>query len=151
MKRIAVVLAVALLATGAGTAAAGTTKQQRSDTAAVIKDLGAQVKALQSSVKKLQSQVKTLQKNQKGDETAINLAFISEACLTALTADAFQGTWAYVDQLMTAQGKPVVFGPQSVVNDYGACQLLQSAAIVHTIGQPPTVTSFAALITWIHG
>ena len=59
MKRIAIVLAVAMLAAGAGTAAAGTTKQQRTSAAplqAQINKLNATVKSLQATVKKLQAE-----------------------------------------------------------------------------------------------
>ncbi len=148
MRRIALALVVAVLAGGAGTAAAGTTTQQQ------VKDLTAQVKALQASVKKLQADVKKLQAAQKKQDEGLNfvagLTLTLGMCEMALTADAVQGTWAYIDQLMVATGKPVVFGPQSVVNDYGACAAF-TTPITHTIATPPTVSNFAALITLLHG
>ncbi len=147
MRRIALALVVATLAGGAGTASAGTTTEQQ------VKDLTAQVKALQASVKKLQADVKkqaaTLKTHDEAIGTVFGLTLLLGKCEMALTADALQGTWAYIDQLMVATGKPVVFGPQSVVNDYGACAAFRTP-ITHTIATPPTVSNFAALITLLN-
>jgi outer membrane murein-binding lipoprotein Lpp len=148
MKRIALILAVAVMATGAGTAAAGTTKQSHADVAALrtqVQDLTKRVKALETSVKKLQATVK---KNTEDIDTSFAFAAVLTVCQAAITADALQGTWAYVDQLFVADGKPVVFGPQTLVNDFGACA---AAKTPHAIGAPPNAGEFSALITYLHG
>jgi hypothetical protein len=150
MKGIAVVLVAFAVAVAAQGATAGTTRQSSNITAlqAQVKTLAAQVKTLQASVKKLQADVKTQTTN--FEDFAAGITIIS-GCQTALVADALQGTWAIVDQILVASGKPAVWGPQAAVNDYGWCALLKNTAIVHGIANPPSVTSFSALIALLHG
>jgi len=148
MKGIAVVLVAFAVAVAAQGATAGTTRQSSNITA-----LQAQVKTLAAQVKTLQASVKTLQADVKKNTTDINsVAGFTEVlgmCQSALTADALQGTWAIVDQILVASGKPAAFGPQALVNDFGACAVFNN--IPHAIGSPPTVVSFSALITLLHG
>jgi len=150
MKRIAIVLAVAMLAAGAGTAAAGTTKQQRTSAAplqAQINKLNATVKSLQATVKKLQADVKKNTANIEGLNAGVTIFMV---CQDAVTADAFQGTWGIIDQILVASGKPAAWGPQTPVNDFTACSTL-GGGLTHTITTPPTVANFSALITLLHG
>jgi hypothetical protein len=150
MKRIALVL-VALVVAGAAQSATAATGRQSSD----ITALQAQVKTLAAQVKTLQASVKTLQSDLKKQTTSLNtvasLVTVIDACQTAITADALQGTWAVVDQILVASGKPAVFGAQTLVNDYGACAIFNTPSITHVIGAPPTVASFGGLITLLHG
>ncbi len=60
--------------------------------------LNKQVKTLQSQVKKMQKQVKTLQTQMREVQSVAAGALIYSACLTASTADAFQGTWETIDR-----------------------------------------------------
>jgi outer membrane murein-binding lipoprotein Lpp len=145
MTRIApivvIVLAVALAA-GASTANAAPSPQ------AQIAKLTSQVTALQKSVKKLQSDLK---KEQAALDSVAGFFSVVDACQSAVIADALQGTWGIVDQLLAAGGKPVAWGPQAAVNDYGACALFKTTPIVHGITTPATTANLSALITIIHG
>jgi outer membrane murein-binding lipoprotein Lpp len=145
MKRIALALVALAVAVATQSATAGTTRQC-ANIAAQVKTLAAQVKTLQASVKKLQADVK----KQSTDINNVGTFFqILGMCQAAVTADAVQGTWAIVDQILVAGGKPAAFGPQTLVTDFGACAALNNTP--HAIGSPPTVTSFSALITLLHG
>ena len=150
MKCIAVGVVAIAVAVAAQGATAGTAHQSSNIAAlqAQVKTLAAQVKTLQASVKKLQADAKT-QSTSVGD-LAAGITVIS-GCQTALVADVFQGTWAIVDQMLVASGKPALWGPQAAVNDYGWCALLKNTSIVHGISNPPSVTSFSALIALLHG
>lgn len=141
MTRIAAVVAV-VLALSAGTANAAPPPQAQIDT------LKAQVAALQKTVKTLQSDLK---KTQTALDNTVDVFSAISACEVALTADALQGTWGIVDQLLVAAGKPAAWGPQAAVNDFNACGLLSKNAIVHGIVSPGTVTNFSALIQLLHG
>lgn len=70
-----------------------------------------QITALQRDVRTLKNQVRQLNQG-------FNAALAFSVCSTAISADAFQGTWAILDQ------KPggTAVGPQQAVNDSGACQ-----------------------------
>jgi uncharacterized protein YoxC len=148
MKGIAVALVAVAVAVAAQSATAAP-RQQNANIAALqaqVKTLAAQVKSLQATVKTLQADVK---KNTTDINTVGNFAGVLEMCQAALTADALQGTWAIVDQILVASCKPAAFGPQALVNDFGACAVFNN--IPHAIGSPPTVASFSALITLLHG
>ena len=138
MTRIALVAAVVLaLAAGAATANAAPSPH------AQIAKLNAQVTALQKTVKKLQADVKQLTSD---TNNAFNVFVGIELCQTALVADALQGTWGIVDQLLVASGKPAAWGPQAAVDDHTACSVLSHNAIVHGITSPGSVANFSALI-----
>jgi outer membrane murein-binding lipoprotein Lpp len=143
MKRFAFVLALLVLGVSATSAAAGTTKSQSAQLAALqhqVSDLAAQVKALQK-------QVKTLQATEKAFGGNLIANFYADACLAALTADALQGSWAVIDQVIVASGKPAVFGPQAPVVDKGSCANL-IPPITRSAAVPPTVAQLSALIAW---
>jgi hypothetical protein len=124
MKRVCVTALIALvaLAVAAPAPAAGPT----------LKSLARQVKALQKEVKTLKKQV--------ADARAIGAtALVYGACSTAVTVDALQGTWTYLDQ-KHATG----FGPQTPVTDYQMCQTLR---ITRAPAQaPPNTSVFTSLL-----
>jgi hypothetical protein len=108
--------------------------------------LAAQIKALQAKVTKQEKTIKTLQTAVKdaGGLAAAGLAF--SACGFAITADAVQGTWSVIDQVSinTPNILRTFFGPQTPVNEQGACTALQ---VVRTQVVPPTVAAFSALLS----
>jgi outer membrane murein-binding lipoprotein Lpp len=123
MKRAIVAGAVVASLTLAGPASAATPTEKR---------LTRQVTALQKDVAALKKQVKEL------DQVANVLAALT-FCSTAITADAFQGTWTVLDQ--KAGGATV--GPQQAVNDAGACNAL---SIPRSSAAPPNLNPFHAFM-----
>jgi hypothetical protein len=124
MKRVLVTALIALttLAVAVPAPAAGQT----------VKSLARQIKALQKEVKTLKTQVSQAR-------AAAATALVYGACSTAVTADALQGTWTYLDQ-KHATG----FGPQTPVNDYQTCQPLRITRAPTQI--PPNMTTFNSLL-----
>jgi hypothetical protein len=124
MKRVLVTALISLVAVAvvAPAPASGQT----------IKSLARQVKALQKEVKTLKAQVTQAR-------AAAATALVYSACSTAVTADALQGTWTFLDQ-KHATG----FGAQTPVNDYQTCQPLR---ITRAPGQvPPNSSVFNSLL-----
>jgi hypothetical protein len=103
-----------------------------------IAALAKQVAALQKQVKTLQKQVVFLR-----NESSANYA--GDACDLALVADTFQVTWAQID----AHSAAPYFGPQTQVNDHGACNGLDPS-IPRSLAAPPKTTIFQPLIDWIN-
>jgi hypothetical protein len=126
------VAALALAAAPAAFAAKPTATEKR-----LIK----QVAALQKDVKALKKQVTDAR---EAAIAGIALGF----CNTAITADAFQGTWNVIDQLAQPQGK-TFFGPQVLVNDFNVCQ--QGLNISRSQRIPPTTTPFAQVLALLGG
>jgi hypothetical protein len=93
----------------------------------------------------LQKQVKTLQKQEKFLAGELSANYAGDACGFALTADTFQVTWSQIDSHSTA----AYFGPQTQVNDKGACSDL-SPAVPRSLSAPPKTTIFQPLINWIN-
>ena len=124
MKRVCVTALIALvaLAVAAPAPAAGPT----------LKSLQRQIKALQKEVKTLKTQVREAR-------SVAATALIYGACSTAVTADALQGTWTFLDQ-KHATG----FGPQTPVNDFQTCQPLRITRAPTTV--PPNVNTFNSLL-----
>jgi hypothetical protein len=106
--------------------------------------LQAQVKVLQAQTRVLQGQVKTLQKSVKQARSIAVLSAVYSGCATAATADALQGTWTTID----AHFGTSLFGAQTPVNDYNACQ--QGLNITRA-KNTPTVSVFQALLTFLLG
>lgn len=113
-----------------------------------------QVKVLQRQVKALQSQVKILQQ-QLSLRRRSNLsvfaggAYVYSACLTAATADAFQGTWEAIDRhaVYNAHG-PETWPPQAPIADpLNSCQQLQVQRAANPAAVP-TTDVFAALLNF---
>jgi hypothetical protein len=74
-------------------------------------------------VKVLKAQVKTLQKQVRDARNLALGSLVFTGCVTAVTADAFQGTWAVVDDVSNKTSQPKTwFGPQQAVNDFQTCQ-----------------------------
>lgn len=145
------VLGCAVLALLAAAPALGTSHSrqspQRLQMAAMrqqIADLGAQVKTLQKQVKTLQKQVKNAQL-----ETAANYA--GDACLTAETTDALQGTWLVLDQVATAAQARTYFNAQTALDDKGACKDISVGRALPAAGVPPSIAPFGPLVTWLYG
>jgi hypothetical protein len=125
MNRAALVTLAVLLAAGLSVPAA-----------AVAKTPAQRIATLEKQVKTLQKQVKTLtgevQANYQGD-----------ACLTAVTVDAFQATWSLIN---VVAGR-TVFPAQSSIDDRGGCRYAEATRVA---GQtPPPLTGFVALVRWL--
>jgi outer membrane murein-binding lipoprotein Lpp len=101
--------------------------------------LAKQVKTLQAQVKKLQRDVRNVQSIAAG-------AVIYSACVTAATADAFQGTWETIDRHAASHAAAEQFAPQTAIADpLNSCQRLE----VQRQANPqaiPTTDVFAALL-----
>ena len=98
-----------------------------------------QIKTLQAQVKKLQRDLRNVQSIAAG-------AVIYSACVTAATADAFQGTWETIDKDAVRDVQPEFFAPQTAIADpLNSCQRLE----VQRQANPqatPTTDVFAALL-----
>jgi hypothetical protein len=112
-----------------------------------------QVKTLQRQVKALQGQVKILQR-QLSLQRRSNLsvfaggAYVYGACLTAATADAFQGTWEAIDRHATAHAAPDNWPPQSPIADpLNSCQQFQIQRTANPSALP-TTDVFAGLLNF---
>ena len=109
--------------------------------------LNKQVKTLQAQVKKMQKQVKTLQTQMKEVQSVAAGALIYSACLTASTADAFQGTWETIDRVGAKVPPPALdqYGTQTAIADpLNSCQRLEIQRQPNIV--PPTTDVFAALL-----
>jgi hypothetical protein len=124
MKRVLVTVLVSLVAlvVAAPAPAAGPT----------VKSLARQIKALQKEVKTLRTQVTQAR-------TVAATALVYGACSTAVTADALQGTWTFLDQ-KHATG----FGPQTPLNDYQTCQTMRITRA--PTQSPPNLSVFNSLL-----
>jgi hypothetical protein len=102
------------------------------------KQLARQIKTLQKQVKALQAQVRTAQNVAAG-------AALYSACGLAVTVDAFQGTWATVDDVSNRASAPrTIYGPQTAVNDFTACSAFRVTRAPTQV--PPNVSVFSALL-----
>ena len=131
MKRfIAFVAATAIFAF----AATGTANARSSAKAPTL----AQFNALSKKVTKLQKQVNLL-------ENALNAAFAYDVCILAATADAFQGTWIFVNK-----GTSFPYFPSSStgssLDDLRACSAFQIPRQLPSTETPPTTAVFQALV-----
>ena len=109
--------------------------------------LNKQVKTLQSQVKKMQKQVKTLQTQMREVQSVAAGALIYSACLTASTADAFQGTWETIDRVGAKVPPPAFdqYGTLTAIADpLNSCQRLEIQRQPNIV--PPTTDVFAALL-----
>lgn len=127
---------VAMIAVAAP-ASAATPSQQR---------LARDVRTLKAQVKSLQRQVKTLRTQARTAQSVATGAVLISACTTAVTADAFQGTWEAIDRhaAVNAHG-PDQFPVQTAIADpLNSCQALQVQRQPNVV--PPTTNVFAALL-----
>jgi hypothetical protein len=124
MKRVCVtaLIALAALVVAAPAPAAGPT-----------------LKSLQRQLTTLKKEVTTLKKQVREARSVAATALVYGACSTAVTADALQGTWTFLDQ-KHATG----FGPQTPVNDFQTCQPLRITRAPTAV--PPNVSTFNSLL-----
>ena len=124
MKRVLVTALIALvtLVVAAPAPAAGPT----------VKSLARQINAMKKDIKTLKAQVTQAR-------AVAATALVYAGCSTAVTVDALQGTWTYLDQ-KHATG----FGPQTPVNDYQTCQPLQITRAPAQV--PPNTSVFNSLL-----
>jgi hypothetical protein len=101
---------------------------------------GPTLRSLQAQITSLKKQVATLKKQAKADRNFAIGAFVYSGCSWAVTADALQNTWTKLDQ----QFGTTVFGAQTAVNDYTACQLVEINRARTQV--PPTSSVFQALL-----
>jgi hypothetical protein len=101
---------------------------------------GPTLRSLQAQITSLQKQVKALKKQVKTNNNFAVGAFVYSGCSWAVTTDALQNTWTKLDQ----QFGTTVFGAQTPVNDYGACQAVQ--VVRARSQQPPNASVFQALL-----
>ena len=100
---------------------------------------GPSLKSLQRQITALKKEVTTLKKQVREARSVAATALVYGACSTAVTADALQGTWTFLDQ-KHATG----FGPQTPVNDYQTCQPLRITRSPTAV--PPNVSTFNSLL-----
>jgi endonuclease/exonuclease/phosphatase (EEP) superfamily protein YafD len=132
LKTALLIALAALLAatTLAAPASAATPSERR---------LARQVKTLQKQVKALQRQVRTVQSIAAG-------AIVYGACLTAATADAFQGTWETIDKDAVRDAQPEFFVPLTPIADpLNSCQRLEVQRQANPAATP-TTDVFAAML-----
>ena len=102
--------------------------------------LQAQVNALQKQIPAMQKQITTLQKQVKVLDNAIGATIDYALCSTAVTADAFQQTWATVNLSSTG----AIFGAaEAPASDPGSCN---SWKITRVSTGTPNLTVFKALL-----
>lgn len=114
-----------------------------------------QFRALQKQVKTLQSQVRILQQQlrlrRRSDLSVFaGGAYVYGACLTAATADAFQGTWEAIDRHAAHPAgtphAPDTWPAQSPIADpLNSCQQFQIQRVANP-ATTPTTDVFAALL-----
>jgi hypothetical protein len=120
---------------------------------------GAQFAALQKQVRTLHTHLRALQKRTTllRSEVSWTLEMIqiairdSETCVAALTADEFQNTWSQIDRLAVSLGAQPIFGQQTALSDYNACQGLSVTRPALDPAVAPTVAPLKAVILWLNG
>jgi endonuclease/exonuclease/phosphatase (EEP) superfamily protein YafD len=101
---------------------------------------------LARQVKTLQKQVKALQRSVRNVQSIAAGAIVYSACLTAATADAFQGTWETIDKDSIRDGKPELFAAQTPIADpLNSCSRLEVQRQANPQSEP-TANVFAALL-----
>lgn len=137
---------VALWAALAALVAATTFAASASAATPTERKLTKQVTTLQRQVKTMQKQVKTLQRQMREVQSVAAASLVYSACVTAATADAFQGTWETIDRV--GARLPTAFdqyGVQTAIADpLNSCQRLEIQRQPNTV--PPTTDVFAGLL-----
>jgi hypothetical protein len=102
---------------------------------------------LARQVKTLQKQVKALQKSVRNVQSIAAGAIVYGACVTAATADAFQGTWEAIDRHAAHNTHGVdLFAPQTPIADpLNSCSRLEVQRQANPAATP-TTDVFAALL-----
>lgn len=101
---------------------------------------------LARQVKTLQKQVKTLQRQMRTVQSVAAGALVYSACVTAATADAFQGTWETIDRVGAKLVPPFdQYATQTAIADpLNSCQRLEVQRQPNLV--PPTTDVFAGLL-----
>lgn len=147
MKRFLMLMAVAVVAAAFYVTAAPGGLRQAGPTARQFAALQKQVHTLQATTAQLKKQTKLLQND-------LGANWQSDACIIGLTSDEFQDTWSQIDGLAVKVAQPTIFGPQTALNDFGACEGLSQPKVPRlpvNSTQVPSVTYYGTLIHWIHG
>jgi hypothetical protein len=96
-------------------------------------------------VKVLKAQVKTLQKQVREARNLALGSIVFSGCVTAVTVDAFQGTWAVIDDVSNKTNQPKTwFGPQQPANDFQTCQEFNITRAPTQV--PPNANVFNSLL-----
>jgi hypothetical protein len=143
---IVVLMLLTVIVVGIVPAHAGSAKSQRPQVD--VAQLQAQVNTLKRQVLALQKTVKKVQQVAKDAANEADVNYTGDACLLALTTDAFRVTWALADQLSQQTAQRTLFGPQVAVDDKQACASLQPA--VPRLATP-SFAQFNLLEKWVIG
>jgi hypothetical protein len=127
-RLIAFVAAIAILAF----AATGTANARPSAKAPTL----AQFNALSKKVTKLQKQAKTLQ-------LEVDILAAYDICLTAATADAFQGAWLWTNKISPVFPSTSTGG--AAINDLQACSAFRIQRQLASADTAPSTAVFSAL------
>jgi hypothetical protein len=96
-------------------------------------------------VKVLKAQVKTLQKQVRDARNLALGSIVLTGCVTAVTLDTFQGTWAVIDDVSNKTTQPKTwFGPQQAGNDFQTCESFRITRAPTAV--PPNATVFNSLL-----
>lgn len=96
-------------------------------------------------VKVMKKQIKTLQNQVRQAQSLAAAAIVYSGCSTAVTVDAFQGTWAVIDDVSNKTTVPRTwFGPQQPANDFQTCSALRITRAPTQV--PPNATIFNSLL-----
>lgn len=100
---------------------------------------------LAKQIKTLRAQVTALQKQVREARLVALGALAYSGCSVAVTADAFQGTWATIDDVSNRANPPrAIYGPQQAVNDFGVCNAFRITRAPTQV--PPTTAVFNSLL-----
>lgn len=132
MKRVllaCVCVAVAVYATSAWSSAGGT--------------------PIQKQIAALQAQVKTLKKQVAAANAVAEGGIVLTLCSTAVTADAFQSTWATLDQYASSTSGRTLVGPQTTVTGtIGGQDACAPFKVTRTRGAtPPSLAPFQQIFS----
>jgi hypothetical protein len=96
-------------------------------------------------VKLLKAQVKTLQKQVRDARNLALGSIVFTGCVTAVTVDTFQGTWAVIDDVSNKTTQPKTwFGPQQAANDFQTCREFNITRAPAQV--PPNANVFNSLL-----
>ena len=113
-----------------------------------VADLAGQVKVLTGQMKVLTGQVKTMKARLAKQDAYDQAIYDSETCITALTADALQGTWLLIDKIAQPSGT-TYFGTLAPLDDKGACRGFKVTRSLLTA--PPVIQGYGTMIDWLEG
>jgi hypothetical protein len=145
---IAGIVAVVALAVTAVSTAGPSSQPQAS--AASITSLQKQLKRTNARVKKLETRVKRLEARSQLLTTVAVATLAGVACEAVITAEAFQRTWAVVDEMAQATQQKTYFGPQPAMVEHKSCSDLEIPR-----QQPPpaapTLRGFQEVVNLFYG